>query len=262
MEYLEINRALWNARVPFHVQSPFYDIEDFLSGACTLTEIELPLLGDLNGRQVLHLQCHFGLDTLSLARRGAEVTGLDFSGAAIAEARELAARAGLAAAFIEADVYEAAGKISNPANLVFTSFGVLGWLPDLQRWARVIASCLRPGGELVLAEFHPVVWMFDDAFSRVAYSYFKRGPIEEVSSGTYADKGAPVSLASLSWNFSLGEVLTALMDAGLRITHFQEYDFSPFPIFRQGVAVGERRWQVRGMEGMLPLCFSLKAILA
>ncbi|MBS1615394.1 MAG: class I SAM-dependent methyltransferase [Bacteroidetes bacterium] len=259
MNHLDVNRALWNARVPFHVQSEFYDLQGFLAGASTLTEIELPLLGNISGKHVLHLQCHFGLDTLSLARLGARVTGLDFSETALSEARRIATHAGLDARFVLADVYDAAASIPEPADCVFTSYGVLGWLPDLTRWAREVAHCLHPGGELVLAEFHPVIWMYDDQFSKLSYSYFKKEPIIEQSVGTYADTTADLSLPSMDWNFSLGELLTALLEAGFRITHFQEYDFSPFPCFPGSVVAGQHRWQISGKEALLPMCFSLKA---
>lgn len=260
MNYLDVNRELWNARVPYHITSAFYDLPGFLAGAGTLTEIELPLLGGLMGRHVLHLQCHFGLDTLSLARLGATVTGLDFSEAAISEARNIARQTGLDASFILADVYDAATVIPQSVDIVFTSFGVLGWLPDLARWARVVAACLKPGGELVLAEFHPVVWMFDDSISELTYPYFKKDPIVVHSQGSYANPDAALSLPSMDWNFSLGELISALLGAGFRISHFQEYDFSPYPNFPGSVAAGPNRWQISGKEGLLPLCFSLKAM--
>lgn len=261
MDFLPVNRRFWDARVPVHVGSSFYDVAGFLEGKSSLTEIELPLLGDLRGKNLLHLQCHFGMDTLSLVRLGARATGIDFSAPAIEEARNLAAKAGLRARFIEANVYDAASKILEPADVLFTSYGVLGWLPDLERWAKVAAACLKPRGTLVLAEFHPVVWMYDDDFRLPAYGYFKGEAIQEVSEGSYADKSAPLKLPSISWNYSLSELMMALLGAGFRITHFQEYDFSPFPIFNQNQQVAERRWQVASLEGKLPLCFSIKAEL-
>lgn len=260
MDYITTNKALWDARVAHHAASDFYDVSGFLAGANTLTEIELPLLGNVSNKHVVHLQCHFGLDTLSIARMGARVTGIDFSAEAIHKARELATKAGLKASFIQSDVYEASTKLAEKADTVFTTFGVLGWLPDMQRWAATVADCLKPGGELVLAEFHPVIWMFDNNIEQVAYSYFMRDPIIEQEEGTYTDAGAPISLPSVGWNHSIGEVYTALRDAGMNITFLQEYDFSPYPALAGSVPVGEKRWAIKGKEGMLPLVYALKAI--
>lgn len=259
MDYIATNQALWDSRVPHHYTSDFYDVPGFLAGASSLTEIEQPLLGDLTGRHVLHLQCHFGMDTLSLARMGASVTGLDFSEAAIAKATDLAERTGLNAHFIQANVYDAADLISDKADIVFTTFGVLGWLPDLERWAQVVANCLKPGGELILAEFHPVIWMYDNDFIRPTYSYFKSDPIIEEEQGTYADTGAPLSLPSVGWNHSIGEVYNALKTAGMEVTHFNEYDFAPYPALKDSVPAGKSRWHIKGFEGIFPMVYSLKA---
>jgi SAM-dependent methyltransferase len=260
MDYISINQKLWNSRVPHHYSSDFYDVPAFLAGANSLNEIELPLLADVSGKRVLHLQCHFGQDTLSLARMGAIATGLDFSAAAIEKARSLCAESGLQAEFIQADVYEADKLISEPVDIVFASYGVVGWLPDLERWAQVISKCLKQGGELVFAEFHPALWMFDNDITHVQYSYFMQEPILEEEQGTYANASAAISLKSVNWNHSIGEVFMALRNAGLNITFLQEYDFSPYPIFPKNAVVGERRWNVEGMEGKLPLVYALKAV--
>jgi SAM-dependent methyltransferase len=262
MDYISTNQKLWDSRVPHHYTSDFYDVPGFLNGVNTLTEIELPLLGDVRDKKVLHLQCHFGLDTLSLARMGAKATGLDFSSAAIEKARQLSRDAQLNVEFIEANVYDADTLIDGKADIVFASFGVVGWLPDLNRWARVVANCLKPDGEFVFAEFHPVICMFDNDLVRPTYSYFQRDAIVETEQGTYADTGAPLSLESVGWNHSLGEVFNALKGAGLQVTHFEEYDFAPFPALNNSVAVGERRWQIKGLEGILPMVYSLKAVKA
>ncbi len=231
----------------------------FWPGRNTLTEIERPLLGDVRGKHVVHLQCHFGLDTLSIARMGARVTGIDFSEAAIIKARELAAELGADATFFQCDVYDTP-KLPEPADIVFTTFGVVGWLPDMKRWAATIADCLKPGGTLVFAEFHPAVWMFDNQIERIAYSYFLREPILEQEEGTYTDTGAPISLPSVGWNHSIGEVFSALREAGMNITFLQEYDFSPYPALAGSVPVGNGRWAIKGKEGMLPLVYALKAV--
>ncbi len=259
MDYLAANTALWDARVAHHYASDFYDVPGFLAGDNSLREIELPLLGDVRGRHVVHLMCHFGMDTLSLARMGATVTGIDFSGAAIAKARNLAADTDCNARFIQSDVYDAVKHVGGQADIVFTSYGVLGWLPDMDRWAQVVADCLKPGGKLVLAEFHPVIWMFDNQFQSVSYSYFKRHAIEETEEGTYTDSGASIALPSVNWNHSIGEVFCALASAGMRISFLQEYDFSPYPCFANSVSVDKGRWGIAGKEGKLPMVYALIA---
>ena len=260
MDYLPLNRAAWDARTAQHLPSDFYDVDGWLAGGTSLKHIELPLLGDLSGRRLLHLQCHFGQDTLSLARMGAAVTGLDLSPRAIEAARGLATRAGLAATFVEGDVYAAPELIEGTFDVVFASYGAIGWLPDVARWAAVVAHFLRPGGRLVFAEFHPVLWTLDADFRHFAHDYTGGGPIREAE-GTYTDTEAPaVAQEMVTWNHGLGEVLTALLDQGLALTHFSEHDHSPFPIFgARGVEVAPGRHMVAGLERKLPLVYALAA---
>lgn len=257
--YLELNRRLWNAKIDYHVQSEFYDVPGFMAGKSSLTEVELALLGPVAGQQILHLQCHFGLDSLSLSRLGAQVTGVDLADAAIAKARALAAELQLTTRFLCTDVYELPRHLHQQFDVVFTSFGVLGWLPDLDRWAAVVAHFLRPGGRLVLVEFHPVVWMFDADFTRIDYSYFNRETIVEEETGTYADRTAPLQHTAVSWNHSLGEVLGALLRQGLEIRHFAEHDYSPFNCFNGLQQVGERRYELPTLAGKLPMMYALTA---
>ena len=254
-----LNRALWNARTKHHVGSRFYDVEGFLGGRNSLSAKELELLGDVAGKSVLHLQCHFGQDTLSLARMGAEVTGLDLSDVAIAEARKLALRTGLEAAFVEANVLDFQVGLESRFDINFTSYGVLGWLPELDGWALNIARYLKPGGKLVLVEFHPAVWMFNNAFTEVVHSYFNDGVIEEAEQGTYADTDAEINLNSHGWNHALTEPITALLDAGLRIDRFEELDGSPHNCFEKTVKGADGMFRIVGMEGKLPMVYAVVA---
>jgi SAM-dependent methyltransferase len=257
--YIEINRKSWNARTRIHMASEFYDLPGFLRGASSLNDIELGLLGDVASKSILHLQCHFGQDSLSLARLGAKVTGVDLSDVAIAEARRLTAELGLSAKFICCDVYDLAEHLEGQFDIVFTSYGAIGWLPDLDRWAWIVRHFLRPGGQLVLVEFHPVVWMFDERFQEIKYPYFNRGPICESGSGTYADKTAAIELQDVGWNHPLSEVLGSLMERGLTIRHFQEYDYSPYGCFETATKVAERKYRIPHLGDKIPMLYSIVA---
>ena len=258
--YLTVNRDLWNARTPVHVGSRLYDVAGFLQNPCRLKEIERELLGDLQGQTTLHLQCHFGMDTISLGTLGAQPLGLDFSEVAIAEARRLAAAVGSSATFVCADVYETRRAVPEQFDLVFSSYGAIGWLPELTPWAGVVADSLRPGGRFVFAEFHPMLMTFSDDFSEIQYSYFNREPITEETAGTYADNAAQINLPGIGWNHPLAEVLGALLAAGLRLTRFQEYDYSPYDCFQNMVETAPGRYMIRGREGKLPLVYALEAV--
>ncbi len=258
MDYLKINKNYWNARVESHAESEFYAMEQFMAGGSSLKWIELEHLPeDLTGMKILHLQCHFGQDSLSLARMGAEVTGVDLSNDAIEKARALNEELGLNAKFVNCDVYDSPKHIHEKFDMVFTTYGTIGWLPDLEKWAEVINHFLKPEGEFLIAEFHPTLWMFDDDFTKVTYSYFNVEPIKEIMEGTYTDKGRDIKEEFVGWNHGLGEVFSALQRQGLSIKSFQEYDTSPWPCFNNQVEV-KNGWQIKGMEGKLPMVYALQ----
>lgn len=258
---LETNRRAWDQRARLHRHSAFYDAESVLAGQCTLHAPELALLPELQGLRVAHLQCHFGLDSLSLARRGAEVVGLDFSPVAVELAQELAAEAaGLAVAprFVCADVYAASQAIVGPCDLVFTSYGVLGWLDDLDRWAGQVSALLKPGGALVMAEFHPVVWLFDDDFGGIVHPW-SGGPIREEESGSYGAPDADQTLASVGWNHGTADVLGALLRAGLSLEAYTEHRWSPFPCFRGTEELAPGRHRIARLGDTIPMVYALRA---
>lgn len=255
--YIEVNRKLWNEKTVYHIESDFYNMQAFIEGQTSLKEVELDLLGDVMGMDILHLQCHFGQDSLSLARMGANVTGVDLSDVAIERAIAFNEQLGLNANFICSDVYALPNVHQKQYDIVFTSYGVLGWLPDMQKWASVVAHFLKPGGKLFLVELHPVVWMFDNGFTHIQYPYFNREAIVETLKGTYADREAPIELEEIGWNHPLSEVLQSLVDAKLSIRHFEEYDFAPYDCLANMVRTSNDRYQLKGMEGKLPLLYSL-----
>ncbi|MDP4666075.1 MAG: class I SAM-dependent methyltransferase [Flavobacteriaceae bacterium] len=257
--YLEINRASWNARTAVHVDSDFYDMSSFLSGKSTLKSIELELLGDVHGKEILHLQCHFGQDTLSLARMGAKATGVDLSDAAIAKAKELNDTLGLDANFVCCDLYSLPEMNDRQYDIVFTSYGTIGWLPDLDKWASVVKHSLKPGGRFILVEFHPVVWMFDNDFTRVAYNYFNADPIIETETGTYADKSAAIEQEYITWNHPLSDVFTALRNQGLHIETLREYDYSPYDCFSGTKKIGDSEFIIEKLGKCIPMTYAIVA---
>lgn len=258
-KFIELNRTNWNNRVDGHLISDFYEMDAFRAGKSSLKEIELALLGTIEGKKILHLQCHFGQDTLSLARMGAQVTGIDFSDKAIHEAQKLAKELSIEATFICCDVYSTSEFVHEKFDIVYTTYGTIGWLPDLDKWAKVISDRLNPGGQLIFVDFHPVVWMFDDDFKHVTYNYFKENPIIEEVSGSYADKSIQISETTITWNHGLSEVYQALQDAGLTIDHFSEYPFSPYDCLNDLIEVEPNRFQVKHLVNKIPMVYALTA---
>lgn len=257
---MEANRNCWDAVTPYHIQSSFYDHTSFLEGRSTLNSIERELLGDLNGKEVLHLQCHFGQDSISLQRMGASVTGVDFSEVAIREARRCASLLELPVSFHCINVYQLAEHLHGKTfDTVFTSYGVLGWLPDLDRWASQVSAAIKPGGRVVLVEFHPVVWMLNYDFNKIAYDYFNSGSIHELQQGSYADHTAPVSKNTFSWNHSLAETIQSLLNHGLQLEHFSEYDYSPYDCFRNMTEQEPGKFRISHLEYKIPMLFAIKA---
>jgi SAM-dependent methyltransferase len=260
MDYLQINKQLWNERAALHPDSAFYEMEAFRSGKNSLKEIELSLLGSVAGKTLLHLQCHFGQDTLSLARMGATVSGVDFSEEAIARARKLSDELQIPAKFYCSDIYAFPQQTDEQFDIVFSSYGTIGWLPDIDKWAAVVAHHLKPGGRFIFAEFHPVIWMFDNDFKEVAYKYNKSEPIVETLSGTYADREAAIQHQSVSWNHGLAEVIGSLLRQGLQLKQFQEFDYSPYDCFAHTEERSPGKFQIKAFGDRIPMVYALEAI--
>jgi SAM-dependent methyltransferase len=268
-DWRAINRANWDERVPIHQAAPIYEVASLRAGRGRLNPIEEAELRPVDGLRVLHLQCHFGRDTLILAQRGAEVVGLDFSSGAIAAARTLAAELGLTnrARFVEADLYDAPAAIPEPGafDLVYVTWGAINWLPDIRRWAEIVAFFLKPGGTLYLAEGHPAALVLDDLTPRQGampgwfVPYFHRDRLIFDNPVDYADPNAVVvNCRTCEWIHPIGEVVTGLITAGLTLRWLHEHDRVPWRMFEHLVADtdGMFRWPA---EAWLPLAFSLRA---
>ena len=262
-EYTEKNRELWNELTPIHARSDFYDVEAFKAGGINLKSIELEEVGDVSGKSLLHLQCHFGMDTLSWARLGAKVTGIDNSDKSIETARSLSEELGIEAKFILTNVYDLPDVLDGEFDIVFTSYGVLCWLPDLRRWAEIIAHYLKPGGFFYIVEWHSILNIFDDSQDatelRVALSYFHTPePVRWEPERDYADKDAIRTHPSYEWTHSMGDILNALIDAGLRIEFLHEFPmlaWRQYPFMEQDK---EGWFRIKGDK--VPLLFSMKAV--
>lgn len=259
VNYIEINKHSWNNRTEIHLNSEFYNMKDFLSGASSLNEIELDLLGDVNGKSILHLQCHFGQDSISLSRLGANVTGIGLSDKAIESAKKIASETESNVEFICCDIYNLEQHLNKKFDIVFTSYGTIGWLPDLDKWAQIINHFLKRNGKFIFVEFHPVVWMFDEKFEKIAYHYFNVEAIKETEKGTYADKKAEITQSFVTWNHDLSEVMNSLLHQNLEIVHFKEYNYSPYNIFEDSIEIETKKFQVKNLENRLPLVYSIIA---
>ena len=266
VDFNEANRAYWNEITPAHSQSEFYGLESFKAGRNSLLDIELNELGDVSGKSMLHLQCHFGQDTLSWARLGARVTGADISDESIDMARSLAEELGMEALFVRSDVYDLPHHLDGSFDIVFTSYGVIIWLPDLDRWAEVIDHFLKPGGTFFIAEFHPMATVFDferdDGRLEVRYPYFKQGlPQEWVpdGEGSYAAQDVEVTSTTYEWSHGLGEVVTALAARGLVVQHLNEHRRCAYRMLPFMVRGDDGMWRLPENGESVPLMFSLKA---
>lgn len=254
------NHDAWNKKTPHHINSEFYDMKSFKEGKNSLRFIELDELGPVTGKSILHLQCHFGQDSISLARMGANVTGIDFSDVAITKAKKLAEELKVNTKFICSNIYDTRHLVKDKFDIVFTSYGIIGWLPDLDRWANVISESLKPGGEFYIVEFHPFIWMMDDNFEKFEYSYFHSEiPLEFNVEGTYTDRSANVSYKNFNWIHSLSDIVSALIKSGLEIQLFNEFPFSVYNCFPNMEKIGEQKWIFKNHKDMIPYVFSIKA---
>ncbi len=258
-KYISYNKLSWNQRTEAHFASEFYDVKSFLAGKSSLQNIELELLGDVKGKSILHLQCHFGQDSISLARMGASVTGIDFSDAAIDKAKTLARDAQADLEFICCDVYDLPNHLSKKYDIVFTSYGTIGWLPDLDKWAKVIEHFLLPKGKLIFVEFHPFMWIWDSAFNEIKYSYFNKEAIHEVEKGTYAEKESTFEHETISWNHPLTDVIGSLFKQDLILSSFKEYNFSPYDCFPNSKKDASGMYYLEKFGHKIPMVYSLVA---
>ena len=267
---LEVNRAAWDERAPAHAASPGYAVERFLSDPGFISEVvrfDLPRLGDVAGLDGVHLQCHIGTDTISLARLGARMTGLDFSPASLAEARRLADGAGQAIEFVEAEVYDAVDVLGRERfDFVFTGIGALCWLPRVDRWAEVVAALLRPGGWLFIREGHPMLWALDErVVDRLAveFPYFEHDePLVWDEAGTYVETDVVFKhTVTHSWNHGLGEIITALIDAGMQLTTLVEHDSVPWEAIPGAMErTTTKEWRLADRPARLAHTYTLRAV--
>ena len=249
--YLEMNRVGWDKRAAAHFGSRFYDVEGFVAGRTSLREIELEELGAVAGKRLLHLQCHFGMDTLSWVRRGATCTGVDISPVATQKARELAGRTGLDADFVCSDVYGFGRGRSEPYEIVFASYGAVCWLPDLKRWAEVAASNLVVGGTFYIVEFHPIYDLL------AGYSYFTRATPDVEEEGTYTENGADVVARLATWAHPLSSVINAMIGVGIRIERVSEFPFSPYNCFADMEEREPGRFYLSHRGNDVPIVYSI-----
>ena len=261
-EYFEVNKSTWDKKVSIHATSEFYDVEGFKKGKTSLNAYELEELGEVCGKSLLHLHCHFGQDTLSWSRLGAKCTGIDLSSEGIKQAKLLNEELGFDAKFIECNTYDIPKKVGGKFDIVFASYGVIGWLPDLKTWGKIIASKLKTGGVFYLIEFHPIVWMFDflQKPPKLLYPYQNSEAIYEEYKGTYANKNAKIISKEYGWNHGLGEVVTALIDAGLQIELLHEFEKSPYNSFPEMDETDDGMYVLKENQRMFPLLYSIRAI--
>lgn len=269
-EYRDINRANWDERAPVHAASPDYAVERFVDDPEFLSDVvrfDLPMLGDIAGLKGVHLQCHIGTDTVSLSRLGAQMTGLDFSPASVAQARNLVARTAETVDFVEADVYDAVTVLGEASqDLVFTGIGALCWLPSIDRWADTVAGLLREGGRLFIREAHPLLWALDDTRADVPalrHPYFEQvEPMVWTDEGTYVETDLQISASTThEWNHGLGEIVTALLRADMEITALTEHDSVPWEAL-PGAMVADRRgeWRLAEHPERLAASYTLCAV--
>jgi SAM-dependent methyltransferase len=264
-ESFAINKARWSEVVEIHARSPFYRVPQFLAGEDVLYPIESAEIGPLQGKRLLHLQCHMGLDTLCLARRGAVATGLDFSPQAIAKAEELSRTSGIPARFVEGNVYDTPGLIAAPFDVVYVTWGAICWLPDIARWAEVVARMLAPGGFLYLLEGHPFAHVLEQAAADdplvATYDYFQGvEPLVFRDEATYADADAKiVNRESHEWNHTISSILNALIRAGLLLEWLHEHDTLAWRLYKCLEEGPDRMFRLPAGRPKLPLAFSLKA---
>ncbi|MCK5150195.1 MAG: class I SAM-dependent methyltransferase [Candidatus Thorarchaeota archaeon] len=264
-KFFDANKDVWDDKVDVHKDSEFYNVKGFMKGESTLDPIELEELGDVSGKSLLHLQCHFGLDTMCWERLGADVVGVDFSGEAIDLARSIAKEANLNAKFVQANIYDLREHLDQKFDVVFTSGGVIMWLNDLEKWGEIIDHFLKPGGVFYIREFHSFQAIFDDETEepilKVRYPYFHGSePMTYVSDTTYTDSKKKMDAKrAYEWNHSISRIINSLTRVGLRIEFFNEFPFTTYKALTFLEENDEGRWVLPEGKEFVPFMFSLKA---
>lgn len=270
MDYVEINRLHWDERAPVHAASRNYHVEEFVQDPRFLSHVvtfDRPRLGDITGLRGVHLQCHIGTDTISLARLGARMTGLDFSPAALVEARRIAELVGAEVDFVQAEVYDAVSVLgAGGFDLVYTGVGAIGWLPNIRRWAQTVADLLRPGGRLFIREAHPMMWSLDeertDGLLVAEYPYFEIAePLVFEDDGTYVETDVVFANSTThSWNHGLGETVSAVLEAGMELTALEEHRSVPWEGLPGHMVCDEHEeWRLKERPARVPLTFTMQA---
>lgn len=262
-KYFEYNLKRWNELAEINPKSKFYDLDGFKKGKTSLLPIELKELGPVKGKTLLHLQCHFGMDTLSWARKGAIVTGVDFSDKAIRFAKQLSEELRITAKFVHTNVYDILKVIKQKFDIVFTSYGAICWLPDLPKWAEIIEYCLKPGGIFYIIDNHPFGIIIDEKKQpfQVGYNYFTEGkPVYWDDSGTYAGEEIELkNTTSYEWFHKMEDIINSLINAGLRIDFLHEFPFSFFKLHPDMKKREDGYWEFQTLKFSAPMIFSLKA---
>ena len=271
-DYMKVNQQRWNEMVGIHETSEFYDVAGFKAGRIMVPELEREELGDVTGKSLIHLQCHFGMDTMSWGRLGATVTGVDYSEKAIALAQSLATELGIEARFLCSNLYDLLDSklLTDQFDIVYTALGVLSWLPDLEVWAKLVAHYLKPGGTFYILEGHPFLWTLEDPAPgaevtdfKIAYPYFMGEALKFENDHSYADPKAVLkNKTEYSWNHPFSEILGSLLSAGLSIEFFHEFPYCGWAAFpdMELSSDGWYRFKDERKRSLLPLMFSLKAI--
>ena len=260
MDNYEHNRQSWNELTTLHAESDFYDLDSFKKGKTSLNQIEIEELGDVKGKRLLHLQCHFGMDTLSLAREGAEVVGVDISDTSIQKANELSSELDIPAKFIRSNIYDIEKVLNRRFDIVYTSYGAINWLNDLDSWAKIISSYLKTDGIFYMLEFHPFVYTLNNN-SEIANNYFKTEPIESFVESSYTDKSeiSHEDLKHIEWHHSLSEVLNSLISNGLVIEFLNEFPYQVYNCFPNLIEMERGKWVSAKYRDTIPHMYSIKA---
>ena len=253
------NKKGWDERVETHLASELYDMQAFRAGKSSLNLEEVEALRDVKGKSLLHLQCHFGQDTLSWARMGAVATGVDISSEALRAAKAISSELEIPASFVESNILDLKETLDDKFDIVFTSYGTVGWLNDLNKWADVIHHFLNPGGTFYMIDFHPFIWMWNDERSKIEFSYFNsKEPIVLQETGTYADPSAALERTEYSWNHGMSEIIGSLLRSGLKLVEFNEYPYSNYKVFPEMKAAGTGRWVFNELEVQIPYMYAIK----